>query len=231
MSGSQRENLRIAYQSAQWLLEMLDDILNFSEIEAGNLELCSGAFDVRQCVMEVQQLLRPRAAQKGLELRCRIGPGTPELVIGDVSRLRQVLVNLVGNAIKFTEQGHVAIAVAPHSEGDDREFLEFSVTDTGVGIPNDKLEAIFEAFRQADNSPARRYGGPGLGLTISSRLVRLMGGEIAVESIEKRGSRFRFSVRLPAAPTADPLESPPGLLTSIAAPAGSELSGTTPVSR
>jgi len=144
------------------LLEMLNDILNFSEIEAGNLELCSEAFDVRQCVMEVHQSLRPRAAQKGLELLCDIGPGTPELVIGDVSRFAAGGWSTSwATPSSSTEQGHVALTVAPHSEGDGRESLEFSVTDTGVGIPNDKLErSSRHSIRQTTPPHAAMAAGP-----------------------------------------------------------------------
>jgi TMAO reductase system sensor TorS len=195
----QQVYLRTVQSSAESLLTILNDILDFSKIEAGKLELDSIPFDPIECVERVRALLAVRALQKGLELRCEVRPEVPPCVVGDPLRLGQVLLNLIGNAIKFTEKGLVAVEVSVTSAGEAGVVLEFAVRDTGIGIAADKQQTIFEAFSQADGSMSRRFGGTGLGLTICSRLVRLMGGGIRVQSRLGEGSCFRFSVPLPVA--------------------------------
>jgi two-component system sensor histidine kinase/response regulator len=199
LTPRQREYLGLVKSSAEALLTLIDDILDFSKIEAGKLALESAPFDLRDALEETLHTLAVRAHDKGLELACRIAPDAPDALVGDPHRLRQVLVNLVGNAIKFTERGEVVVSVnveddGPSSGGD--VALHVAVSDTGIGIPPEKLAAIFAPFEQADGSTTRRYGGTGLGLTISARLVALMGGRIWVESEAGRGSTFHFVVRL-----------------------------------
>jgi signal transduction histidine kinase/CheY-like chemotaxis protein len=200
LSPRQREYLEIVRHSAESLLTVINDILDFSKVEAGKLALDPVPFAVREMVEGTVRTLAERAHGKGLELACRIRSEVPEGAIGDANRLRQVLINLVGNAIKFTERGEVLVSVAreegPSERPEDGLILAFTVEDTGVGIPPEKLQAIFEPFEQADGSTTRRYGGTGLGLAISNHLVTLMGGRIEVASELGRGSRFRFTVRL-----------------------------------
>ena len=208
----QQVYLRTVQSSAESLLTILNDILDFSKIEAGKLELDSIPFDPIECVEKVRALLWVRALQKGLELRCEVRPEVPPSVMGDPLRLGQVLLNLIGNAIKFTEKGLVAVEVSVASTGEAGVVLEFAVRDTGIGIAAAKLQTIFEPFSQADGSMSRRFGGTGLGLTICSRLVRLMGGSIRVQSRPGEGSCFRFSVPLPVskpAPAAPAQAGPP----------------------
>jgi PAS domain S-box-containing protein len=193
LSASQRENLTIIQESADSLLGVLNDILDFSKIEAGRLELDETTFELSERLGDVMKSLGVRAHAKGLELAFHVDPATPTWLCGDHHRLRQVIVNLVGNAIKFTRRGEVVVKVAPHQALDDRIALEFSVADTGVGIPADRQDAIFAAFEQADNSMTRKHGGTGLGLAIASRLVQLMGGRIWVESTPRKGSTFYFT--------------------------------------
>ena len=176
---------------------MINDILDFSKIEAGKLSLDPIAVRPARRARRDPPDPGPAAHAKGLELACRIAPDVPDALVGDVGRLRQVLVNLVGNAIKFTERGEVVVAVVLEaaSDGTGRR-LRFVVADTGIGIPAEKLDAIFEPFEQADGSTTRRYGGTGLGLAISAKLVAMMGGQIWVESQPGRGSTFEFTVAL-----------------------------------
>ncbi len=194
----QREYLEIVKQSANSLLTVINDILDFSRVEAGKLVLDPVPFGLRATVEGTIRTLAERAHGKGLELACRIAPDVADGITGDANRLRQVLINLVGNAIKFTERGEVIVTVENESgiELQSHANLVFTVTDTGVGIPPDRLEMIFEPFEQADGTTTRRFGGTGLGLAISSHLIELMGGRISVESQVGRGSTFRFSVRL-----------------------------------
>lgn len=196
LTTEQRENLGLVRFSAESLLSIINDILDFSKIEAGKLELEAIPFDLRESLGETMKSLSIRAHQKGLELIYDVQPDVPEALIGDPGRIRQVLVNLVGNSIKFTEQGEVFINVEEESNEDAITCLHFTVKDTGVGIPKEKQEKIFEAFSQADGSMARRYGGTGLGLTICTRLVTMMGGAIWVESQPSKGSTFHFTVRM-----------------------------------
>ena len=196
LTPEQRECLEMVKMSADALLTVINDILDFSKIEAGKLDLESIDFNLRDALDQTVKSLALRAAQKGLDLNCRIQPGIPELVTGDPGRLRQILLNLATNAIKFTEKGAVTVQVERESQDSDGVWLRFSVVDTGIGIPADKQTAIFSAFSQADSSTTRRYGGTGLGLTISQRLAEMMGGCLSVESIVGQGSTFHFRVRL-----------------------------------
>jgi two-component system, sensor histidine kinase and response regulator len=196
LSPEQREYLETVKTSADSLLTVINDILDFSKIEAGKLHLEEVDFDLRDSLGDTMKTLALRAQQKGLELACFIPRDVPDRVAGDPGRLRQVVVNLVGNAIKFTERGEVVVRVENAAQGPDGAFLHFAVQDTGIGIHKEKQQAIFNAFEQADASTTRRYGGTGLGLAISSRLVSLMGGRIWVESTPGQGSTFHFTARL-----------------------------------
>ena len=196
----QRESLEILRVSADHLLEILSDILDFSKIESGNLVLEKIPFSVDKLCRESLQLFSSRAAQNALRLDCSIDANLPPALVGDPVRLRQVLLNLIGNAIKFTESGGITLSARcqPASQPELCR-LELAVTDTGIGIPQDKLKLIFEAFTQADISTTRRFGGTGLGLSISNRLVGMMGGQISVSSQPGHGSTFTVSVELPVA--------------------------------
>ena len=195
LSAEQREYLCAVKFSADALLVLINDILDFSKIEAGKLDLDTTEFNLRESLEPTFRALTLRAHEKNLELNCRIDPDIPAVLTGDPGRLRQILINLVGNAVKFTEQGEVTLRVELESSEEERVWLRFSVDDTGIGISSEKQTAIFEAFTQADGSTARRYGGTGLGLTISRRLVELMGGRIWVDSQVGQGSTFRFNAR------------------------------------
>jgi signal transduction histidine kinase/CheY-like chemotaxis protein len=195
LAPRQREYLSVVRGSAESLLRVLGDILDFSKIEAGKLDLESTDFSLRETVGDALRVLAPRAAEKRLELACRIAPDVPDALVGDAGRLRQILINLVGNAIKFTETGEVVAEVVPAPATDGRVTLSFTVRDTGIGIAKEHQALVFEAFRQADASTSRRHGGTGLGLSICARLVALMGGEIGVESEPGRGSAFRFTAK------------------------------------
>ena len=204
LTRDQRVSLETVRTSAESLLAILNDILDFSKVEAGKLEMESVTFSVLDVVAQALKPLAPMAEQKGLELISEIGADVPGGVIGDPLRLRQVLSNLVANAIKFTERGHVLVQVRLDTARDHRAGLHFAVTDTGIGIPADKLTSIFDAFVQADGSTTRRFGGTGLGLSISAKLVDLMGGRIWVESDEGVGSTFRFAVEFPVSEAVTP---------------------------
>src|SRR6185503_3996940 len=180
LSIEQREYLDLVKLSADSMLGVINDILDFSKIEAGKLELDPVAFDLQEISGDTMKTLALRAEQKGLELTCYVQPEVPTALIGDSGRLRQVLVNLIGNAIKFTEHGEINVEVSSEKQTGEDLLLHFMVRDTGIGIPVEKQEVIFEAFAQADGSTNRRYGGTGLGLTISSQLVAMMGGRIWV---------------------------------------------------
>ena len=196
LNAEQREYLEMVRSSSDALLTVINDILDYSKVEAGKLELDITPFNLRDCVESAIRQLAIRAHEKGLELITDI----PFDIVGDVSgdsgRLRQVLVNLVGNAVKFTEQGEIIVRVAQESRDLHTCVLRFSVRDTGIGIPLDKQDLIFESFTQADGSTTRKYGGTGLGLAISSKLVSMMGGKLAVESAPGRGSVFTFAIRV-----------------------------------
>ena len=177
------------------LLGLLNDILDFSKIEAGKLELEAIDFGLRDCVGKTGKTLSVRAADKNLELACRIHPDLPDTLVGDPGRLRQVLVNLAGNAIKFTDRGEVVIDVNEERRSDGEIHLRFSVKDTGIGIAPDKQKKVFEAFAQEDASTTRRFGGTGLGLAICSKLVTMMRGRIWLESELGEGTTFNFTAR------------------------------------
>ena len=194
LNKEQTEYLSIALQSAEALLTLLNDILDYSKIEAKKLDLEMIEFDLRTAVEGVAYTIANRAEAKGLELAALIPPTLSTRLIGDPSRLRQVLINLTGNAIKFTEHGEVIIRTETIKEDDQKAQIKFSVTDTGIGIKADRLGAIFERFTQADGSTTRKFGGTGLGLAISEHLVRAMGGEIQVESEFGKGSNFHFTI-------------------------------------
>ncbi|MGR8949101.1 MAG: PAS domain-containing protein, partial [Gammaproteobacteria bacterium] len=195
ITREQREYLQTIESSAESLLTLIDDILDFSKIEAEKLELDPIDFDLRDRLGETLSTLAARAHAKNLELAFDVDTEVPDVLIGDVHRLRQIIVNLVGNALKFTEQGEIVVRVGVDSMSDDEVITHVSVSDTGVGIPADRLEKIFESFEQADTSTTRTYGGTGLGLAICSRLAELMGGRIWVESKEGLGSSFHFTVK------------------------------------
>ncbi|HEY6343243.1 MAG TPA: response regulator [Bryobacteraceae bacterium] len=197
LDPEQREYLTMARSSADSLLAIINDVLDFSKIEAGMLEMNLAAFRPRENIEETVRALALTAHKKGLELVCDIGNSVPESVFGDSLRIRQVLVNLVGNAIKFTSKGEVVVALQaqPSGSGNESEWeLCFRVRDTGIGIAPEKLDYVFEAFTQADSSTTRQYGGTGLGLAISKRLVEMMGGRITAQSEPNRGSSFSFTV-------------------------------------
>ncbi|NLS97197.1 MAG: response regulator [Planctomycetaceae bacterium] len=195
LTASQREYLKMVQDSADSLLTVINDILDFSKIEAGKLDLEETLFGLRERVGDAAKSLALRAHAKGIELACHIQPEVPDALLGDPIRLGQIIINLVGNAVKFTEAGEVVLHVGCQSRTDQEAVLQFSVKDTGAGIPADKLALIFDAFTQADASTTRRHGGTGLGLAISSRLVDLMGGRIWVESQVGQGSIFHFLAR------------------------------------
>jgi len=195
LSPEQREYLETVKLSGESLLTVINDILDFSKIEAGKVDLEVVDFNLRECMDATLRTLSLRADEKGLELLCEVAAEVPEVVLGDAGRLRQVFINMLGNAIKFTDQGEVSLkAQILHREGDDL-LLHFTVSDTGIGIAPAKQKLIFEPFIQADTSTTRKYGGTGLGLTISRRLVQMMGGKVWVESEVGRGARFHFTAR------------------------------------
>jgi signal transduction histidine kinase/CheY-like chemotaxis protein len=207
----QRDNLGAVKSSAESLLTIINDILDFSKIEAGKVELEPIAFDLRDNIEEAVRTLALGAHEKGLELICSFAPEIPDNVVGDPTRLRQIMTNLVSNAVKFTQRGEVTIESQIEAGGDADLTLHFMVSDTGVGIPREQQKGIFAAFAQADNSTTRKYGGTGLGLSISQRLVEMMGGRIWVESEPGHGSRFHFTARFgrtdgPLAVAASPAE-------------------------
>jgi PAS domain S-box-containing protein len=197
LSQEQRENLEIVQSATDSLLSLVDDLLDFSKMEAGKLQLDPVVFRLRDTLGDTLDMLALRAHLKGLELSCRVAPNVPDLLVGDPARLRQILANLVGNAIKFTESGDVVVGVELGGmEPRDGVEIHFRVTDSGIGIPPAQQERIFAPFTQADGSTTRVYGGTGLGLAICAQLVGLMGGRIRVESEVGRGSTFHFTVRL-----------------------------------
>lgn len=198
LDADQSDYVATIQASNESLQRLIDDVLDFSRIESGNLELVSYDFDPVTLVDEVAAVFQPTATQAGIELAAEVGEGMPPRLQGDVLRIRQVLSNLVGNAVRFTEHGRVQIVAKPIGVGDDLR-LHIEVSDTGIGIPSDKLDKIFEPFTQADNSMTRAYGGVGLGLSIAKRLVALMGGEIGVESTRDAGSLFWFEIPVGAA--------------------------------
>ena len=196
LSSKQNEYVQIFRRSGDNLLNLINDILDLSKVETSQLELERTGFSLNDLLEKVTEMVAVRAHEKGLALVCEIAPKVPTDLVGDPTRLRQVLLNLLGNAIKFTESGEVALRVTPDADSSVPGALRFTISDTGIGIPGEKLGAVFERFTQADSSTTRRYGGSGLGLTISKRLVELMGGRIWVESGVGKGSVFSFAVPL-----------------------------------
>ena len=196
LDEDQRECATVVRNSGDALLTLINDILDFSKIEANKLVLESMPFDMRLAIEEVADLLAGQAEEKGLELIVRYSPKTPRYFVGDVGRVRQIITNLTSNAIKFTERGHVLIDVEGQREGNCAD-LHISVEDTGIGIPSDKIDQLFDKFTQADASTTRRYGGTGLGLAICKQLSELMNGSISAESVEGEGSTFNIQLRLP----------------------------------
>ena len=209
LDEEQREYAEIARSSGEHLLELLGSILDFSKIESGHLELESADFDLRELVDGVLELFAERAARQGIDLVAQIHPSVPRTVVGDSARLRQVLINLVGNAVKFTNHGHVLVGAAVAGQHEGGPMLRFEVTDTGIGIPAEKVATLFDPFTQADTSTTRRFGGTGLGLAISRELAELMGGDIGVASEVGQGSAFWFTVCVGQPESAGPRAMPP----------------------
>jgi two-component system sensor histidine kinase/response regulator len=220
LTPDQRVDLDLVKFSAESLLSVVNDVFDFSKIEAGKLECECIRFDLRESLEETIKTLHFRARQKGLKLAFGLDPAVPKFFLGDPGRLRQILVNLVGNAIKFTERGEIRVAATRHWDISGVPCLLFVVSDTGIGIAEEEIRKIFEPFSQADSSMTRRYGGTGLGLTICAKLADMMGGRIWVESQIGQGSRFHFTVRLNA-PDAMPEQSPATSLSM--APSGEQL--------
>jgi PAS domain S-box-containing protein len=213
LTQEQRGYLNLVKSSAESLLALINDILDFSKIEAGRLDMETIEFNLRDSLDDTMKAVSLRAHEKGLELACHVLPDVPDALRGDPTRLRQIVINLIGNAIKFTSQGEVLIRVETQQETESEAILHFAVTDTGVGILSEKQAAIFEAFTQADNSTTRKYGGTGLGLSISSRLVEIMGGRMWLESEPGRGSTFHFSARFQLQKASTSKHAPIGLET------------------
>ncbi len=214
LTGEQRDFVETIRSSGDSLLTIINDILDFSKIESGKIDLETHPYNLHQCVEEAIELLAPKAAEKNLDLVTRIEADVPPVIVGDVTRLRQVLVNLVGNAIKFTARGQVLVSVRARPGRDAAERnIEFTVADTGIGIPEEKQSRLFQSFSQVDSSTTRTFGGTGLGLAISRRLTELMGGTMSVESAEGQGSKFHFNVvvRVGAGETPTWHEAPPTL--------------------
>ncbi|MEM1068677.1 MAG: response regulator, partial [Planctomycetota bacterium] len=200
LDSTQRNFLSMVQESGESLLSVINDILDFSKIEAGKLDMEERVFDVHESLGDTMKTLGLKAHSKNIELAFRVDPDVPRFVVGDLGRFRQVIVNLVGNSIKFTSEGEVVVEVTRLNSHTDDVPLLVQVRDTGIGIPAEKCESIFHEFEQADTSTTRRFGGTGLGLAISSRLVNLMGGEISVQSVVNQGSVFTFQVTFKAAP-------------------------------
>lgn len=215
LTPEQREYADTVRKSGEALLTVINDILDFSKIEAGGLTIECFPFDLGQVVEEVAEMLQPKAEDKHIDLIVRYAPGLPRYFLGDASRVRQVITNLVGNAVKFTSNGHVLASVECDREDGRNALMRISVADTGIGIDPAKIPMLFEKFTQADSSMTRRYGGTGLGLAISRQLVELMGGIITVESTPGRGSRFSFTLPLPLDPEPQPLRMAPAELNGL----------------
>lgn len=206
-----QEYLDIVKRSAQSLLAVINDILDFSKIEAGKIHIEKVAYNLHQTVSDCLQVLRGRADEKDLRLDCTFSEQAPQMVLGDPTRLRQILINLIGNAIKFTKQGSITLYIELQTLADQPARLKFTIQDTGIGIPHDKIESIFEAFAQADISTTRHYGGTGLGLTITQRLVNLMGGRLLVQSQVGVGSTFEIDLPFEKAHTPEASQTMPVL--------------------
>ena len=206
LSPSQRESMETIRSSGESLLEILNDILDTSKLEAGRLRLEHRRFDLHALLASTVRVMASAVARRGNESRLNLASNVPQFVFGDSLRIRQILTNLISNAAKFTEHGDIELSVQPSSEIDDKPSLLFSVRDTGIGMPAAQLERIFDEFTQADSSTTRRYGGTGLGLTISKNLVTLMGGRLEVSSKEGHGSTFSFEIPLEPSGVAETTE-------------------------
>jgi CheY-like chemotaxis protein len=193
LTGEQHEYADTVRASADSLLGIINDILDFSKIEAGHLALETIGFDLRMSMEDLSDILGPKAYEQGLEFACMVHPEVPTLIRGDPGRLRQILTNLTANAVRFTEKGEVVVRVLLDGESDTHATVRFTVTDTGIGIPADRLDRLFKPFSQADTSATRKYGGTGLGLVIAKQLAEMMGGQIGVETQENKGSTFWFT--------------------------------------
>ena len=209
LTGEQRDDLDTVKSSAESLLSLINDILDFSKIEAGKLELDVIPFYLRDSMGDMLRIVAGRAHEKGLELAYHVASDVPDSLMGDPGRLRQIIVNLVGNGIKFTERGEVEVLVDVGAVGEGDVSLHFAVSDTGIGVPPDKQQLIFEPFRQVDGSTTRKYGGTGLGLSITSHLVDMMGGRLWMESEVGKGSVFHFTARFDLSRAATELPNPP----------------------
>ncbi|HPS90553.1 MAG TPA: PAS domain S-box protein [Methanothrix sp.] len=201
LNAQERDYVETVRSSGNTLLSVINDILDFSKIEGGKMELESQLFNLRECISVAVDLIMPSAGQKGLAMKCDLDESIPAYIKGDVTRLRQVLVNLLGNAVKFTNDGTISLSVtaspldSPEASSDSEYLLHFSISDTGIGIPGEKLDRLFRSFSQVDSTTTRKYGGTGLGLAISRKLVEMMGGEIWVVSEPNVGSTFHFTIR------------------------------------
>ena len=209
LEEEQQEYVETIRSSGDSLLSLINDILDFTKIEAGKMELEQRPFDLRSCVEEALDLLAGRAGEKQVDLSYIIGSDVPESLVGDIFRLRQILVNLIGNAVKFTEQGSVSVSVRTLQQTRRGLVLEFAVADTGIGIPKDRLHRLFRSFSQVDSSATRKFGGTGLGLAISKRLVNIMGGDIRVESEKGEGATFIFTIKTWPGPVNEPAKEAP----------------------
>ena len=181
----------------------MNDVLDYSKLESEKMELESRAFDLKRCVSETFELLSSKAMEKNLKLESVFEQGVPQFIMGDITRLRQILLNLVSNAVKFTKRGKISVIVSKIANGGENIQLQFAVKDTGIGIPADKIDRLFTSFSQVDSSTAKLFGGTGLGLAISKNLVNLMGGEIGVKSTYGVGSTFFFNIRTKEAPVSE----------------------------
>jgi signal transduction histidine kinase/CheY-like chemotaxis protein len=217
LDGQQREYIEMAKGCAESLLEIIEEVLDFSKIENGKTELDNVPFSILDCMENALQPVTTRAQEKCLELEWSVRGDLPERLQGDPTRLRQVLINLLGNAVKFTDAGEVSLGVECLKRGEEEAEIRFEVRDTGVGIPAEHYSKIFDAFQQCDTSVTRQFGGTGLGLSISARIVRMMGGEIQVESAVGEGSRFFFTVKLKTAKNADGADEEEGKLPRVKA--------------
>ena len=204
LDQTQREYIETIRTSSDALLEIINDILDYSKLDSDMMQLERNAFDVRDCIEDALDLLAGRASDKGIDLVYAMAPSMPNMIVGDVTRVRQVLVNLVSNALKFTERGEVVVMVSAKTNDDGSIEAHFAVKDSGLGIPKDRLDRLFRSFSQVDSSTARRFGGTGLGLAISKKLSELMGGKIWVESVLGVGSTFHFTVAADVAQDAEP---------------------------
>ena len=217
LEAEQRDNLETVRDCAESLLQIVDDILNFARIEAGHFELDPIPFSASECLRSSIRVIQPEALRKRLHVSCHVAESVPDALIGDATRLRQILVNLAGNAVKFTQQGDVSFSLAAGERSAGSVELHFTVSDTGIGIPKEKQATIFQTFQQGDSSITRRFGGTGLGLAICDRLVRLLGGTIWVESEPGAGSSFHFTARFkPLDTVSDRAEEPPPAPTGLA---------------